>query len=77
MTEKKENLDEIKREIVIERLRQAPPSVKVSFGTSDGEFMSRDEMIQQVEKNTEVGKKIVKVQLEYLKAFKCGTLAGA
>jgi hypothetical protein len=70
------NLEEIKKEIVVERLRQAPPSIKVSFGTGTGEFMSRDEMIKQVENGTEIGKKIMKIQLEYLKAFRKGTLAG-
>jgi len=75
MTEKKDtNIEEIKKEIAIERLRQAPATIKVSFGTQNGEFMSRDEMIEQIEKNTELGRKIVKVQLEYLKAFKRGIL---
>ena len=74
MKEEQRNLEEIKKEIAIERLRQTPPNVKVSFGDSRGDFMNRDEMIEQVEKNTELGKRIVKVQLEYLKAFKLGTL---
>lgn len=64
-----ENLEEIKKEIVIERLRQAPSTIKVSFGNS-GEFMNRDEMIKDVTNNTEIGKRIIKLQLEYLKAFK-------
>lgn len=70
MNEKKEYLEEIKREIVIERLRQAPSDIKISFGMSDGKFLSRDELISQVENNTEIGRKIVKINLEYLKAFK-------
>lgn len=64
-----ENLEKIKKEIVIERLRQAPPTIKVSFGNS-GKFMDRDEMIKNVADNTEVGKRIIKLQLGYLKAFK-------
>lgn len=72
----KEDIEEIKKEIAIERLRQAPPTVKVSFGTKNEGFMSRDEMIEQVEKDTEIGKRIVKIQLEYLKAFKKGMLHG-
>lgn len=73
--EKEENMDEIEKEIVIERLRQAPPSVKIAFGSSS-EFMARDELIEQVEKETEIGKRIVKIQLEYMKAFKKGALQG-
>lgn len=77
MNEKEEKaLEKMEKEIAIERLRQVPPTVKVSFGTSTGEFMNRDEMIEQIEKDTDLGKKIVKIQLEYLKAFKKGILMG-
>ncbi len=69
------NIEELEKEIVVERLRQAPPNVKISFG-SVGEFMNRDELIDQVEKETEVGKKIIKIQLEYLKAFKKNAIGG-
>jgi len=69
-----EEQKEIKKEIVIERLRQAPPSVKISFGMSEGKFMDRDELIENVEKGTVLGNKIVNLQLEYLKAFKAGFL---
>lgn len=69
MSEKNNEIDNIKKEIVMERLRQAPPTVKVSFGSLN-EFMNRDELIEQVKNDTEIGKKIVKIQLEYLKAFK-------
>jgi len=75
MKEKKENIDELKKEIVIERLRQAPPTVKIAFGSLN-EFMNRDELIEQVEKETDIGKRIVKIQLEYLKSFKRGMLQG-
>ena len=69
-----EEQSEIKKEIVIERLRQAPPSVKISFGMSEGKFMNRDELIKNVEQDTDLGNKIVNLQLEYLKAFKKGFL---
>jgi len=69
-----ENLEEIKKKIVIERLRQAPPTVNISFGMSEGRFMDRDELIKNVEGNTEIGNRIVKIQLAYLKAFKEGFL---
>jgi len=67
---KEHNLEELKKEIAIERLRQAPPTIKVSFGMSDGRFMDRDELIENIKKDTEIGKKIVSIQLAYLKAFK-------
>ena len=72
--DKQKNVNELKREIVIERLRQAPPNVNVSFGMSEGKFMDRDELIKNVEENTDIGNKIVELQLNYLKAFKKGFL---
>ena len=75
MTDEEQNrIKEIKKNIVIERLRQAPPTVKISFGMSDGKFMDRDELIKNVEKDTDIGNKIIEVQLAYLKAFKKGFL---
>jgi len=70
----KTKLEELQKAIVIERLRQAPPSVKVSFGSTNGDFMSRDELIREIEKNSEIGQRIVKIHIEYLKAFKKGLL---
>mgnify|MGYP001566162526 CR=1 FL=1 len=75
MTDKNQEIEELKKKIVIERLRQAPPTVKIAFGSMN-EFMNRDELIEQVEKETEIGKKIINIQLEYLKAFKKGILQG-
>jgi hypothetical protein len=69
MSEKNKDIGKIQKEIALERLRQAPLTVKISFGSS-GEFMNRDELIEQIENDTELGKKIVKIQMEYLKAFR-------
>ncbi len=67
--EKGKEIEELKKEIVIERLRQAS-NISISFGMSDGKFMSRDELINEVKNNTKTGERIIKIQLEYLKAFK-------
>jgi hypothetical protein len=75
MSEESKEINDMKKEIAIERLRQAPPTVKVAFG-SVNEFMNRDELIEQVEKETEIGKRIVKIQLEYLKAFRKAAIHG-
>ncbi len=73
MKEENKIIEDMKKEIALERLRQSPLTVNVSFG-SDGKFMNRDELIEQVEKNTEFGKRIVNIQIEYLKAFKKGII---
>lgn len=70
MTKEESNLEEVQKQIVIGRLRQAPPNIKISFGMSNGKFLNRDQLIQQVEDNTEMGHKIIRVQMAYLRAFK-------
>jgi hypothetical protein len=64
------SIEELEKQITLARLRQAPPTVKVSLGMSDGKFLSRDELIQQVQQDTAIGQKIIKVQMAYLKALK-------
>ena len=63
-------IQEIKKEIVIERLRQAPQNIKISFGMSEGNFLNRDKLIDEVKKDTLLGRQIINIHLEYLKAFK-------
>ena len=78
MTNKEnQDLEETKKQIVIERLRQAPANIKVSFGASDGRFLNRDELIEQVEEETDMGRKIINVQMAYLKAFKKQSTIGS
>lgn len=67
--------EQLKKEIVIERLRQTPPNFKISFGMSDGKFMNRDDLIQNIENDTEIGKRVIQIQLAYLKAFRDGAFS--
>jgi len=72
--DKEEGIEEIKKKIAIERLRQAPPNFRISLGSGEGKFMNRDDLIKEVERETSVGESIIDTQLEYLKAFKKGFL---
>lgn len=65
--------EELIRSIVIERLRAMPQNVKIALG-SNGTFLSKDELIREVDNNTDVGKKIIMIQFEYMKALKKGIL---
>ena len=47
-----------------------PKEAILSIG-SYGEF-KRDDLIKQVEQNTEIGKKIIDIQMHYLKMLKEG-----
>lgn len=62
---------EIKK-IVIARLETLPPDKKISIGSS-GEF-SRDELIERVKLGDPVGKKMVQIELEFLRSLKKGML---
>lgn len=75
--EKQQNrsIDELKRNIVIQRLMQAPPTLKVSFGMTGGNFLERDELIKEVEEDSDIGKKIVEIQFAYMRALKNGLIA--
>ena len=62
--------DEDIRKLVIARLRASSGNKRVSIG-SEGEF-TKDQLIKNVEDNSEVGKKIIQIQLEYLRTLKEG-----
>jgi len=61
--------DEIK-ELVIARLDAISSNKKISIGNY-GEF-TKEELIEGVRSGSEVGKKIIEVELEFLRAFKQG-----
>lgn len=68
---KKEKIkDEEIKKIVTARLKILPSDKKLSVG-SEGEF-TRDELIKHVESGDELGKKIIEIQLEYLRLLKEG-----
>ncbi len=60
--------DKLIRDLVIARLRSLPSGKKISLG-SQGEFTNQ-ELITRVEEGDEVGKKIIEIQLEYLRSLK-------
>ena len=65
------NKEEILRKIVIERVKTMSPNVKIALG-SDGRFLTRDEMLEEIKSKSSTGEKIFKIQLNYLKALKEG-----
>lgn len=60
------------RNLVIERLKTLPQQTGISIG-SMGDF-GKDELIQHVEQNDEIGKKIVEAELNFLRSLKEGLL---
>ena len=60
------------RELIIARLETLSPEMCFSSGNSA--TMTRDELISHIKENDTVGKEFVKIQLEFLRAFKSGNL---
>ncbi|MEK9167934.1 MAG: hypothetical protein AAB769_01220 [Patescibacteria group bacterium] len=67
------NIAQKEKELVLARLEVLSPELHFSVG-ADSESFSRDEMIKQINDNTEVGKDFIKVELEFLRAFRDGSL---
>jgi len=57
--------EEIKK-LVIARIQTMPPTMKLSLGKT-GSF-SRDDLIAHVDQYDEIGKKIIEMHLNYLRA---------
>ena len=64
--------DEDIKQLVVLRLETMPANVKLSIG-SHGEF-DKDELIKQVNENSEIGNKIIEIELEFLRAMKKGII---
>jgi len=56
------------KKIIIERLKTVPDEFKLVIG-SHGTF-SKEQMIEEVLEDSDVGKKIVEIQLDYLRSLK-------
>ena len=64
--------DEDIRQLVVARLKAASSDFKVSIG-GEGEF-SQEDLIKNVEEGTDVGQKIVDIQMEYLRDLASGKI---
>ncbi|MFZ3077049.1 MAG: hypothetical protein WA139_01210 [Candidatus Aenigmatarchaeota archaeon] len=60
------------KQLVIMRLETLPANKKISIG-SYGEF-SKEELIEHVKKEDGIGRKMIEVEMEFLKAFKEGII---
>ena len=67
-----ERISEDIKELVIARLDVLPADKKISIGSS-GEF-TKSELIERVKKEDEVGRKVIEMELTFLRALKEGKL---
>ena len=66
------NISEAIKELVIARLDTLPSDQKISIGNS-GEF-TKEEIIQHVKKEDNIGKKMIEIEMEFLRAIKEGLI---
>lgn len=69
----KEEISEDLKELVIARLEVLSSDKRFSIGSDKKEF-TKDELIEHVKKGNETGKKVVELELTFLRALKDGTL---
>jgi hypothetical protein len=57
-------------DLVVARLQKLPAEKEISIGSS-GEF-TKDELIEHVKKDDEIGKKMVAIEMDFLRSMKDG-----
>ena len=70
------SISQQEKELVLARLEVLSPELHFSVGSSKESF-SRNEMIKQINENTDIGNDFIKVEREFLRAFKNGSLVNS
>lgn len=76
-TEEKKKIDLELKEIILQRISSSklPDNIKLSVGSLSQEPMSTQEIVEHIKKEDEIGKKIIQMELNYLKALKEGIIS--
>ncbi len=69
---KKQQIQEDIKELVIARLKAIPQDFNISFGGN--ESLTRDEAIQNIIEESDLGREIIDIQLKFLKDMTKGDL---
>ena len=74
MEESKMKIEPELKDIILQRILSSklPSNIKLSVGNSNEEPMGILEMAEHVKKEDEIGQKIMRMELNYLKALKDG-----
>ena len=70
----RKTISQKEKEIIIARLEVASPARLFFSVGSDNKSFSKEELIEEINKNTEIGNNFVKSQFELLRALKNGSL---
>jgi len=66
-------IEDKEKEIVIARLEALIPEMSFFSGNNFQNF-TRDEMINEIKKNSEIGREFIKIEMSFLRALKDGVL---
>lgn len=69
MTQNK--IEEKSRELVIERIKATSGNLKISIGSTE---YSKQEILKSLKEDSELGKEIIDIQLEYLRSMASGAI---
>ncbi len=77
MNEEKVKIDPELKEIILQRILSSklPENIRISVGSMSKEPMGLQEIAEHVKKEDEIGEKIIKMELHYLKALKEGIVS--
>ena len=79
MAEQKEKISQELKDLVLYRLMSSklPENIEMAIGDLSGEPMGMDEVIIHVKNEDEIGRLIIEMELNYLKALKEGIVSQA
>ncbi len=65
------------KEIIVQRIltSELPKNLRVSIGNFTAQPMTLQQVVEHVKNEDEIGRKIIKIQLNYLKALKEGIIS--
>lgn len=70
---REENLEDLK-ELVIARIEVRPGNKKTFIGGPDGGEFSKEDLIEHVRRGDSIGRKVIEIEMTFLKALKDGSL---
>jgi len=73
MTEEKHIVNKELKKVIIERVKTMPENLKVSLGGEKG-FLDKKEIIENIEKETEIGVELYNIHLNHLLFLKKGII---
>lgn len=62
------------KELVVARLELLSGDKRISVGSLSGEGFTKQELIERVRQGDEIGRKVIELELTYLRALKDGVL---